>query len=225
MMTNPHRKSDARLGATDRTLADGVTPGRQCAVTRDRLPLTEMVRFALSPDNIVVPDISGKLPGRGVWVKADRATLEAGLKAGAFARGFKSQVTVPDDLVDQVENLLLRRCQGIIGMAKKAGDVVVGYDQVRDALRKTAPGLLLEATDGAEDGRGKVYFLAKALYSEVKIAGALNSVELGMAFGRDRVIHGYVRRGSIAKSLLASYGKLTGFRRAPELDWFPDQEQ
>ncbi len=224
-MKRPHRKSDARLGATEGTSANGKDPVRQCAVTRERLSQAEMVRFALSPDNIIVPDIRGKLPGRGVWVKADRATLESGLKSGAFARGFKAQITAPDGLVEQVEHLLVSRCQGIIGMAKKAGDVVIGYDQVRDALRKTAPGLLLEASDGAEDGRGKVYFLAKALYSEVKIAGALNSVELGMAFGRERVIHGYVRRGSIAKSLLAAYEKLTGFRGAPELDWFPDQEQ
>ena len=87
------------------------------------------------------------------------------------------------------------------------------------------PGLLLEAADGAEDGRSKVYFLAKALYSNVKMAGALSSEELGVAFGRERVIHGLVRKGPIAEALGVAYRRLAGFRPRPELDWFPDQDR
>ena len=112
-----------------------------------------------------------------------------------------------------------------MGMARKAGDIVLGFDQVREALQKKRPGLLLEATDGAEDGRSKVYFLAKALYSNVKIAGALSSEELGMAFGRERVIHGLVRKGPFAKTIELAYQRLAGFRARPELDWFPDQDR
>ena len=224
-MTKPHRKSDPRLAGTAGDTTDGEGPVRQCAVTRERLAQTEMVRFVLSPDMVVTPDINSKLPGRGVWVKADRDSITLAASKGAFARGFKAQVKVPEGLADQVEALLLQRCLSVLGMAKKAGGVILGYDQVKDALRKKTHGILLEASDGAEDGRNKVYFLAKALYSSVNVAGALTSAELGMAFGRDRVIHGLVRKGAIAKTWTLAYRRLTGFREAPELNWFKDQDR
>jgi uncharacterized protein len=224
-MTKPHRKSDPRLAGTAGNTADGEGPVRQCAVTRERLAQTEMVRFVLSPDMVVTPDINSKLPGRGVWVKADRESITLAATKGAFTRGFKEKVNVPEGLAEQVESLLLQRCQSVLGMAKKAGGVILGYDQVKDALRKKTHGILLEASDGAEDGRNKVYFLAKALYSSVNVAGALTSEELGMAFGRERVIHGLVRKGAIAKTWTLAYRRLIGFRDAPEVNWFKDQDR
>ena len=225
-MKKPHRKTDARVTDTVGDLADGQGPVRQCAVTRERCPTTDLLRFVLSPDDVVVLDVAGKLPGRGVWLRADKAVLDKAVKTGAFKRGFKTaSLTLPADLAGQAEDLLAQRAVAIIGMAKKAGDLVLGFDQVRDALKKSAPGILLEACDGAEDGRSKLYFLAKALYSGVEVAGALTSMELGMAIGRDRVIHGLVRPGPVAESFKLAYRRLCGFRIRPELDWFPDQDR
>ncbi len=225
-MTKPHPDSDAPLGEASDTSGDPRgSPERQCAVTRERLPQGELVRFVLSPDGEVTPDVAGRLPGRGVWVTANRQTVDTASRKGAFSRGFKEGARVPEGMADTVEAMLARQCISLLGMARKAGDVVSGHDQVRDALRKARPALLLEASDGAEDGRQKVYLLAKALYGEVSVAGALSAAELGMAFGRDRVIHGLVRRGAIAKSWVAAYRRLTGFRDAPELNWFTDPDQ
>ena len=108
-MTRPHRKTDARVTGIEGNTADGAGPVRQCAVTRERLTQDEMVRFALSPEGVVTPDISAKLPGRGVWVKAERAAVETAVKKGAFSRGFKSEAKAPDTLADDVERLLLMR--------------------------------------------------------------------------------------------------------------------
>jgi hypothetical protein len=225
-MTKPHPESDAELTGIEGPAADGSDASvRQCAVTRERLGKEALVRFVLSPDDVVTPDVAEKLPGRGVWIKADRTVLESAVKKNAFARAFKTTVQVPDGLPDTVEKLLLQRFIGLLGMTKKGGDIVLGYDQVRDALPKRSPGLLLEASDGAEDGRSKLYFLAKALYSGVEVAGALTSTELGMAFGRERVIHGLVRKGPLAKALKVAYARLAGFRERPELNWFEDQDR
>jgi predicted RNA-binding protein YlxR (DUF448 family) len=224
----PHPESDPRLTADiDGYVSgeeDASSPERTCVVTRQRQPQEAMVRFVLSPDGVVTPDVACRLPGRGVWVTARRADVETAAKKGAFARGFKAPAKVPDGLADFVETLLVKRCVDLLGLARKAGQAVCGHDQVRDALKGGAPAFLLEAADGAEDGRRKVYFLAKALYSGVKVAGALNAQELGMAFGRDRVIHGLVRPGAIAENWEIAYRRLTGFRAAPELDWFPEPE-
>lgn len=232
-MTKPHPESDPRLientdgpdMGPEPGEEDASSPERRCAVTRESLPKAEMIRFVLSPDGVVTPDIAERLPGRGVWVKAETGAIDLAAKKGAFARGFKGQVTVPEDLAGLTGRLLTRRCIDLLGLARKAGQAVCGFDQVREALKDARPAFLLEASDGAEDGRMKVYFLAKALYSGVKVAGALSAAELGVAFGRDHVIHGLVRRGAIAEHWKTAYGRLTGLREAPELTWFQELDR
>ena len=212
-----------RLEAHKDTRAGGKV--RQCAVTRERLAPDALIRFVRSPDGIVVPDSFGKLPGRGAWVAANRETLNSGLESNVFSRAFKAESRPMDDLVREVERQLLQRCIGLLGMAKKSGVAVLGFDQVRDYIRKQAPGLLLEASDGAEDGRNKVHFLAKAIYEDVDVAGALSSAELGIAFGRERVVHGLLEQGSLSDAFLVAYRRLTGFRDAPETGWFSGRHE
>ena len=209
---------DQRLEAQTGKRAGG--PVRQCAVTRERLAPDALIRFVRSPDGVVVPDTFGKLPGRGAWVTADRQILADGMKQGVFSRAFKAQSTEMEDLQNEVDRQLTQRCIGLLGMAKKSGVAVLGFDQVRAYIRKQAPGWLVEASDGAEDGRNKVHFLAKAIYEDVKVAGALSSAELGMAFGREHVIHALLEQGSLSDAYAVAYRRLTGFRVAPEAGWF-----
>lgn len=221
----PHQKNDPPERLEAQTGDDAGGPLRQCAVTREQHPQTAMIRYVRSPDGIAVPDIAGKLPGRGVWIKAFRGTLEKGLKTGVFSRGFKMQTVPMEGLADMVEAQLAQRCIGLIGMAKKGGKTVLGFDQVRAYIRKDPPGWLLEASDGAKDGRNKVHFLAKAIYDDVNVAGALSSAELGMAFGREHVIHALLRPGPLSEAFSVAYRRLTGFRPAPETDWFAGRHE
>jgi len=179
-----------------------------------------MIRFVRAPDGAVVADIAGKLPGRGVWVTATRETVKAAVDKGVFPRRFKAPAEPAEDLVDQVAEALAARCVSLIGLAKKSGQLIIGFDQVRASLRKMRPAWLIEASDGAEDGRTKVYSLAKALYGDVKVAGALSSAELGMALGREGVIHALLQPGPMVNSWAVAYGRLKGFRLSPEDHWF-----
>lgn len=220
----PQTKNDApqrRIGA--QLDEDTGGPVRQCAVTRERHGQDALIRFVRSPDGIAVPDVAGKLPGRGAWIKAYRGTVEKGLKSDVFSRAFKEKTAAMDDLVGEIERQLAHRCIGMLGMAKKGGKIVIGFDQVRAYIRKDEPGLLLEASDGAVDGRNKVHFLAKAIYDEVQVAGALTSAELGMALGREHVIHALLERGRFTKAFGVAYQRLTGFRTAPEVEWFANR--
>lgn len=217
----PTRRNDPaqRLTAHDDTKA-GDGPHRQCIVTRYNFPQEAMIRFVRTPDGVAVPDISSKLPGRGAWATARRDIIAQAVKKDAFSRAFKVRTPPAADLEMLIEQQLARRCIGLLGMARKAGAAIIGFDQVRDYLRKDAPGYLIEAADGSEDGRNKVHFLAKALYDTPKVAGALTSAELGMAFGRERVIHALLQEGPLSDSFDTAYMRLTGFRAAPERDWF-----
>jgi len=195
-------------------------PERECAVTREVRPKAELIRFVRGPDNTAVPDIREKLPGRGAWVTASREVIDEAVKKDAFSRRFKAKTAAAEDLSDQVAQLLAQQTLGLLGMAQKAGLITTGFDKVREAIRKSRPAWLIEAADGAEDGRRKVYSLAKALYGDMEIAGGFTSAELGMALGRVGVIHALLRPGPLAKSFSLAYGRLTGFRPSPEDHWF-----
>jgi len=217
----PHRKqNDRALVITD----TGETV-RQCAVTREKRPQAEMVRFARSPDGMVTPDIAGKLPGRGVWITATRDVVATAVSKGAFARGFKADARADEALPDLVERLLVRRIQSTLSFAKKAGAAVIGFDQVKAALNKARPGILIQASDGAEDGRKKLYFLARTLYDHANVGGGLTSAELGVAFGRTHVVHAVLESGAFSRNWLADYRRLVGFRPAPEKEWYSGTRQ
>lgn len=197
---------------------------RKCVALNAVRDPVRMVRFVKSPDNIVVPDIAGKLPGRGVWVSADRDLLTKALKTGAFARGFKSKVKVPEDLIDQVESALRRAVLALISMTKKSGQVAVGYDQSVGMAREGVLGLRLEAVNGSSDGRSKIRTLSRAVARELELGdpaviGCFTKAELGMAMGRDKLVHAGVKRGKLCKRLRVEAERLEGFVPLIPTNW------
>jgi len=209
--------------AAQSSSADPASPVRQCCVTRERLPQTQMIRFVRSPQGQAVPDLAAKLPGRGAWIRAHRPVLETAMRTGALSRAFKAKTDMPEGFAGLIEQQLSARCIGLIGMARKSGQAICGYDQVRSSLKKTSPGWLLTAQDSAQAGRQKIHALAQALYNDIEAAGMLSSVELGMAFGRPTVIHALLSKGRLAETFGIAYTRLSGFRSVPETGWLKDR--
>jgi len=178
------------------------------------------VRFALSPDGVVTPDVAAKLPGRGAWVTASRQAIAQAAKKGAFARAFKAQAKAPDDLPNLVEAQLVRRCLDMLGMANRAGALAAGATQVEQAIRAGRLFLLIEAEDGAEEGREKLMSLHIGLCGAPPPAVAcFQSGELGVALGRERVIHACLLQERLAKVLAAEIARLAGFRAIVPVSW------
>lgn len=193
---------------------------RRCIVSGDHDSGANLIRFALAPDGVVTPDIAAKLPGRGAWVRADRATIELAVKKGAFARAFKTQVQVPEGVANTVETLLSRRCLDQLGMAQRAGAIAVGATQVDAAIRSKPPFLLIEAEDGAEEGREKLMSLHIGLWGRPPAAvGCFSSSDLGVALGRERVIHACLLQERLASVWAAEIGRLSGFRPIVPTSW------
>ena len=185
-------------------------PLRRCIVTGDRLPREEMLRFVVGPDGRIVPDLAASLPGRGFWLTASREVVGVAVKKRAFARAARRPVEVDATLADQLEGLLVRRCCDDIGLGRRAGVALMGFEKVSTALRGGGVGLLLAASDGAADGRRKV----AALAPDIAIVAVLTAAELGQAFGRDHVVHASVGRGKLAERLRIDASRLAGFRVA-----------
>jgi predicted RNA-binding protein YlxR (DUF448 family) len=186
---------------------DRSEPERRCIVTGETGPKAGLVRFVVGPDDAVYPDVAGKLPGRGIYVTAERGALEKAVAKRMFSKGAKRQVSVPDGLVDMVEAALLRRLQDTLAMARKAGRAVTGYEKVKDALAYEDARILLQASDGSERGKGKL-----STPEGGKWIGFLSADELGRAFGRDRVIHAAVSAGTLAERIVEEAARLQGIR-------------
>jgi predicted RNA-binding protein YlxR (DUF448 family) len=188
---------------------------RRCIVTGETLPENARIRFVADPDGRIVPDIEGRLPGRGLWVRADRPTLERAVAKNQFARAARAPVTAERDLADRVESLLVRRMLGDLGLARKSGALVFGFDNVARALaERMPPAVLVEASDGASDGRRKLRNAAAAQGVRVEFVECLTSAELALALGRENVIHAALKPGRLAERLAAEASRLEGFRPA-----------
>ncbi len=182
-------------------------PERKCIATGDVQPKHGLIRFVVGPDNTIVPDISEKLPGRGIWVSADRTALETAVAKKLFSRGAKAQVTVPDGLVAQVERLLVDRTVNMISLARKSGDAVSGYEKVKDWLSKEVARILIQSSDGSTRGKSKL----STPYGG-KYIGWLTSDELGRAFGRETVIHCALASGGLTQRVVDEAQRLRGVR-------------
>jgi uncharacterized protein len=183
-------------------------PQRRCFATGAVRQKSELVRFVIAPDGGVVPDIEEKLPGRGLWLTASRDIVTASSGKNLFARAARSPARAPANLADQVEALLTRRCLDLLGFARRAGQVTTGFEKVRSWLGAGKASLLLEANDGAEDGRRKLAILAKGL----PVIDLFGGNELSQALGRENAVHVAVRAGKLGALLRQEAARLAGFR-------------
>lgn len=184
-------------------------PERRCIVTGERQPKAGLVRFGLGPDGQIVPDVLGRLPGRGIYVSADRATIEKAAAKGAFARAAKQAVVVPPTLADDVERLLARRVVELISLARKAGEAVAGFEKVKDWLSKERAAVLIQASDGSERGKTKLHPPG----GPDTFIGCLTAGELGLSFGREHAIHGALAAGGLTDRVVEEAARLAGLRK------------
>jgi uncharacterized protein len=222
-------------------------PLRRCIVTRERLPKERMIRFVVAPDRRIVPDLAGRLPGRGIWLSASGDVLNWGGAqedkppehqargsrqrddkgpdggrakekqgdgnnrhlARAFARAARGPVSVPPDLCVLLQTALIRRIGECLGLARRAGQAVAGYEKAREALRTGRYRLVLQASDGSEAERSR--FLS-GFGPDLTVIDPLPGDALGRIFGRDYVVHVAIAPGKLAESLVVEAGRLAGLK-------------
>lgn len=177
---------------------------RTCIVTRKTAATDDLIRFVVGPDSTVVPDIKKNLPGRGCWVTADRLHVDKAAAKGLFARAFKAKVAVPAELGGMVEGLLEKSALGMLGLARKAGNVVLGATKVETAVRDGSALFVLHAFEASDDGVRKI---SQARRATVHLGGPatrayklFSEAELGLALGGTNVIHAAVLAGDAGKA-------------------------
>jgi len=188
-------------------------PTRRCIVTREHGKPEQMLRFVLSPDGVVVFDIAGRLPGRGMWLSARPDVLETARTRGVFSRAARCQVQVQADLTVSVLGALERRRSETLGLLRRSGQVVSGFAKAREWIVAGRAALVVQAADGSAEERSRLLSGARSL-PVVEVARA---TELGAVFGRDHVVHAAVASGALAQRLLGDNERFLGLsgRAAP----------
>jgi predicted RNA-binding protein YlxR (DUF448 family) len=191
---------------------------RRDIVTGEIMALHRLIRFVAAPDGQIVPDAAAKLPGRGIWVEASPKALATAIEKKLFARAAKANVTATADLLRRTEKALVARLLGDLGLARRAGVLVLGFDNVLRALDGAKPpALLIEARDGAGDGKRKLYNAAHARGLAPIVMECLSSAELGLALGRENVVHAAVQPGGLAERLSLDARRLLSLRDERDL--------
>jgi len=183
-------------------------PERRCIVSGESQPRGGLIRFVVGPGAQVVPDIEGKLPGRGFYIAADRAMIAQAVTRKLFARAARQPVTVPPELETLVHDLQTRRVIELIALGRKAGQAIAGYEKVRDALMSGGAVALIQASDGSERGKSKL----RPPAGEGRHITCLNAGEIGLAFGREHVIHAALAAGGLSARVVEEAAKLARLR-------------
>jgi len=193
---------------------------RRDLVTHEVMDESRLIRFVAAPDGSVAPDLGRKLPGRGLWVAADRASVETAAKKNLFSRAAKTKLNAAADLAATVETLLFRRCLDQLGLARREGVLISGFEKSAAAIRSGKAAWVIEASDGASDGRGKL--LALARHQTSKVCGAFSADDLSLALGLENAIHAVLLAGGRADRWTTEVERLAGFRPLRPPAWDQD---
>lgn len=217
------KKSGRKKPRTTPRKKDPAAAERKCIATGVAGPKDQLIRCVVGPGDEIVADLAEKLPGRGIWISSQRAAIDKALAGKLFARAARARVIVPPDFADHLQDLLVTRVIRQLGLVQKAGCAVTGFEKVMDCVEKGRAVALLEASDGAADGRAKLLRKVKRQNEgdkpPVLVAGLLNSADLSLAFGHQHVIHAALKMAPVAKMALRDLERLAGFRPMVPSGW------
>ena len=185
-------------------------PMRTCIATGEAGAPETMIRFVVGPEGEVVPDLARQLPGRGMWVRADRAALERAVEKKLFSRAARAPVKASAELVDRVERLLLERALADLGRARRAGRAVAGFVKVEQMIGRGQAGLLVVADEAEGDG------LQKLRATGLPLERLADAAALGGIFGREQAVYVAIARddagGAFIERISVGAARWRGFR-------------
>lgn len=190
-------------------------PVRTCIATRAAKPIDELIRFVRGPDKTLVPDLKAGLPGRGVWVSANRAALEKAIRGKAFSYALKAEIITDAALPEKVGQLLRQRALSALSFANKAGEIVFGMTKIEKAL-EASPLALIHSSEASPDGVEKLdrrFHFIKG--KDAPVFRIFSGEELDMAFGRSNVIHAALMDSQAAGNCLKWLEKAAAFEKEP----------
>ena len=182
---------------------------KRCFMTKEMHSRLEMLRFVISPDKTVVFDVDEKLAGHGMWLTADKGLLKTACEKRIFYKAAKGTVKIPENLTEQVENIMKQRCLNLLSLCRKAGLLVFGYEAVKKTIAQQQVITAFEAIDSSERGQNKIY-KSDELFNIFKI---FSRSEMGKVAGLDEIVHLVLLKGKLSEKVIALAHKITLFQK------------
>ena len=185
-----------------------VAETRKCVLTGKIMPKEELLRFVLMSDGTVLPDFNKKLGGHGFYLSNSKKMLsELAAKANPLNKILHTKTIMSEDFPQIVEQILYKRGLDALNLARKAGDLVLGFEKVKDIIAKGKAAFVIEATDAGEDGRQKIAAMAKdlekfTLYDVASLSNALN---------RENTVYLAVKKSSMSVMVRSAFQRYQTF--------------
>jgi predicted RNA-binding protein YlxR (DUF448 family) len=164
-----------------------------------------MLRFVVGPEQQLVFDASATLPGRGMWLSASADVIDLAVRRGVFSRAAKMQLSVPQFLAGDIRAALERRITELLGLARRSGVAISGFEKAREWLQTGKGGLVIQAADGSPDERAR--FVGSRTIPTVAV---LSAAALGKIFGREHTVHVVLAPGRLAGMIENEARRLEG---------------
>ena len=190
---------------------DNIT--RKCIVSGEIKDKSRLLRFVLTPDNKIVPDLYKKLPGKGIYVSVSYKLLEHAIQKNLFAKVVKKNVKVNGELLQMVENVLHKNALSVISLAKKAGNVVIGMEKVLEEIKSDKVDFLLIAKDAGADGCKKLQYKIE----NMKVYNLFCVEELDTALDKVNTVYLAFLKGGMSKMVQDNFEKLSDFLKDKDI--------
>ncbi len=79
-------------------------PMRTCVITKESLPKQELLRIVRTPDNEVKVDETGKLNGKGAYIKKDLAVLEKAIKTKILEK--RLECKIEESVYEEIKKII-----------------------------------------------------------------------------------------------------------------------
>lgn len=179
---------------------------RKCIVEGQVKPATDLLRF-VELNNALLPDFNKKLPGKGMYITNSRLSLAKALEKKLFHKVSRHNLKIAEDFVEMVENLIKQKALDSVNLARKSGNLVTGFEKVKEAVKKNKVDFIIEATDAGKDGKEKVAFFAKS----IEIFNLFSIDELDMALNKENTVHVAVLKSDMSRMVYNNLKKYQNF--------------
>ena len=167
----------------------------------------DFIKISLSPDNKLVPDLYNNLPGKSIWVPANKARIKDVLKEDKLKALFGEQQLSTNDLIFLIEKLLRKKILNSISLTKKAGSLAIGLDTIKTQLIGKKHCLIVVAK-GAKSLRSYSFFSSNDISC---FENLLYQEDLEKSTGKNNVKYVGILSKNFKKTIQVDLNKLKGF--------------
>ena len=174
---------------------------------RDDLNEDDFIKISLSPDNILVPDLHNNLPGKSVWLPADKYIITDILKKEILKAYFGIPALLTSDFSVLIEKMLRKKILNCVSLTKKAGNLFIGMDAIKAQLTDRKHCLVITAK-GAKSLPRNSFFSYKNVSC---FENLFDQKELEKSTGKHNVKYVGIFSKNFKKTIQVDLNKLKGF--------------